>query len=279
MTHYVFVYGTLRKGESNHDLLKDAHLVAEQAYTKGVLYDSGRGYPAMTVGEGVVYGELYEVNDFELKALDQLEGYEGEGSPNNEYERIAQDIQTDVSTIEAMVYVVGEQSPLLETQIPRGDWRIWNVDTTGETLYFAYGSCMDTERFTLQGVAQHFTDLLGMAKLPRYTLRFNHPRPDGGRADIVEEGGEVEGKLYRVPQEAVEYLYVREGVETNSYRPALISVEHNGKVLHNVLTFFVLDKQPDLAPPDHYATEILRGGAGTLSEAYLQKIQHYIDSL
>ncbi|MBM7702262.1 gamma-glutamylcyclotransferase [Metabacillus iocasae] len=278
MTHYVFVYGTLRKGESNHDLLKDAHLVAEQAYTQGALYDSGRGYPAMTTGDGVVYGELYEVNDLELKALDQLEGYKA-GSPTNEYERIIQSIKTDVSTIEAIVYVVNEASSLCETRIPGGDWRVWNFDTAGQTLYFAYGSCMDTERFTLQGVVQHFTDLLGAGKLPRYTLRFNYHRPDGGRADIVEEGGEVEGKLYRVPQEAVEYLYMREGVETNTYRPALISVEHNGEMLHDVLTFLVMDKQEELAPPDHYATEILRGGTGTLSEAYMKRVKAHIERL
>ncbi len=64
-----------------------------------------------------------------------------------------------------------------------------------------------------------------------------------GRADMVEEGGVVEGKLYRVPPEAITYLYGREGVDNNGYRPAIISVEHEGKMVDHVLTFFVLNKE------------------------------------
>ncbi|MEK1831955.1 hypothetical protein AAAC51_32870 [Priestia megaterium] len=54
---------------------------------------------------------------------------------------------------------------------------------------------------------------------------------------MVEEGGVVEGKLYRVPPEAITYLYGREGVDNNGYRPAIISVEHEGKMVDHVLTF------------------------------------------
>jgi gamma-glutamylcyclotransferase (GGCT)/AIG2-like uncharacterized protein YtfP len=72
----VFVYGTLRKGEANAQLLKGATCIAEQCWTDGDLYDTGYGYPAMKqTPNSRLFGELYTVTEEDLKRLDQLEGY------------------------------------------------------------------------------------------------------------------------------------------------------------------------------------------------------------
>jgi gamma-glutamylcyclotransferase (GGCT)/AIG2-like uncharacterized protein YtfP len=86
----VFVYGTLKPGESNYQYYCDGKSIAEiKAYTFGNLYNLSLGYPAMTEGKNKVLGYLLSFSSAEiLKSLDRLEGYR-EGKPNelNEYYR------------------------------------------------------------------------------------------------------------------------------------------------------------------------------------------------
>lgn len=72
----VFVYGTLLRGERYHDLLSGARLVAEARTPPGFrLVDLGE-YPALVRGgHGSVVGEVYEVDDATLAALDRLEDH------------------------------------------------------------------------------------------------------------------------------------------------------------------------------------------------------------
>ena len=76
MQNYVFVYGTLLRGEVNHGLLADAGFVGthrtEPCFT---LYALG-GYPGL-VGGGrtAISGEVYRVNQAGLCMLDRLEDY------------------------------------------------------------------------------------------------------------------------------------------------------------------------------------------------------------
>jgi gamma-glutamylcyclotransferase (GGCT)/AIG2-like uncharacterized protein YtfP len=71
--HYLFVYGTLKRGESRHWILHDFPFLGRARAEGFVLYDLGP-FPAMVLGDGVVYGEVYEVSDEALKALDFVEG-------------------------------------------------------------------------------------------------------------------------------------------------------------------------------------------------------------
>ncbi|RAK17156.1 gamma-glutamylcyclotransferase (GGCT)/AIG2-like uncharacterized protein YtfP [Anoxybacillus vitaminiphilus] len=122
-TFHVFVYGTLRQHEPNHYLLKKAKCLARQCWTYGVLYDTGFRYPAMVSGtKQRVYGELYEVNEDQLKRLDWLEGYEGEGMAN-EYDRIIQTVYTDSGTVQAYMYVYSPEKVTTLTEIKSGDWK------------------------------------------------------------------------------------------------------------------------------------------------------------
>lgn len=72
----VFVYGTLRAGEPNHDLL-DGQILVRHARTGPVyeLVDLGP-FPAMVGGGRTsVVGEVYEIDRSTLAALDRLEGH------------------------------------------------------------------------------------------------------------------------------------------------------------------------------------------------------------
>lgn len=72
----VFVYGTLRRGETNHHLLTQSRFLCV-AKTEPLfsLFDLG-GFPAMCSGgcTGVV-GEVFEVSQEVIETLDELEGH------------------------------------------------------------------------------------------------------------------------------------------------------------------------------------------------------------
>jgi gamma-glutamylcyclotransferase (GGCT)/AIG2-like uncharacterized protein YtfP len=72
----VFVYGTLLAGEANHGLLARARFVGEAKTPAGyALHDLG-AYPAMIAGGGdAIAGEIYEVDEATLAALDELEDH------------------------------------------------------------------------------------------------------------------------------------------------------------------------------------------------------------
>jgi gamma-glutamylcyclotransferase (GGCT)/AIG2-like uncharacterized protein YtfP/cation transport regulator ChaC len=278
--YFVFVYGTLRRHERNHYLLKDAELVAEQAWTEGKLFDTGFGYPALQESAtDVVYGELYLVTEEQLHRLDELEGYSVKAL-DNLYNRKIQLISHDTGKTKANIYTIAKHnSHMLKTPIKSGDWKEYHLRKQHPILYFAFGSCMDDARFKLAKVDQYFQKVTGTGVLNGYTLRYTVTMPDGGRADIVEEGGVVEGKVYEIPTDCVPYLYRREGVGSRLYRPTFVDLFINGRLYKDVLTFTVVNKEAETAPPEHYSDEIIRGGTGFLSEAYLEKLKNHINIL
>jgi gamma-glutamylcyclotransferase (GGCT)/AIG2-like uncharacterized protein YtfP len=111
----VFVYGTLRSGESRSGLLRGRR---ERSRLAGVLYDTGHGYPAMVAGGGGwVVGERVRCPAADLARLDAYEGV-GEGLYRREALR-------DEEGVRCWVYVAG---PALRSRlgperlIESGDW-------------------------------------------------------------------------------------------------------------------------------------------------------------
>ena len=120
----VFVYGTLKRGLYNHRLLTQAKYLGE-----GVLHDYGVfnmpvGYPGIKEAKGKhVIGEVYEVTDNELRMLDRLEGYSGEGNKFNLYDRelVVVNVEGNIKE-EAYVYVWHDRKPNTEEFIESGRW-------------------------------------------------------------------------------------------------------------------------------------------------------------
>ena len=72
--HFVFVYGTLKRGEKNHHWLEGARFQGEAELNGVVLHDLGP-FPMAVIGEGTTIGEVYAVEGSGLARLDELEGY------------------------------------------------------------------------------------------------------------------------------------------------------------------------------------------------------------
>lgn len=72
----MFVYGTLLRGEPNHDLLAGAELnCTARTEPRFSLHDLG-AFPGLTdSGDDAVFGEVYELDSETLARVDHLEGH------------------------------------------------------------------------------------------------------------------------------------------------------------------------------------------------------------
>ena len=109
----VFVYGTLRAGETNHSLLAQARLLGTCRLASGYrLYDLG-AYPAAKksdTGHALV-GEVYGIDGQTLAALDRLEEYP--------VEYIRERVETDYGPAWIYLYCLSvARLPLIR----HGDW-------------------------------------------------------------------------------------------------------------------------------------------------------------
>ncbi|PGB79702.1 branched-chain alpha-keto acid dehydrogenase [Bacillus wiedmannii] len=122
--HHVFVYGTLRKEQTNAHFMQGAICIADGAWTYGKLFDTNEGYPAMICSnEDKVYGEVYEVNEVILQKLDELEEYTG-NAETDLYDRITQTVYVADRDIEAYVYIA-QNKKMLKKVIDSGDWLMY----------------------------------------------------------------------------------------------------------------------------------------------------------
>jgi gamma-glutamylcyclotransferase (GGCT)/AIG2-like uncharacterized protein YtfP len=86
----LFVYGTLRRGESNHHHVASlVDQVLPDCYVFGELYDLGPYTALLTPGTQRIRGELLVSNSLDelLRITDQIEG--------DEYERVSVDVHQD----------------------------------------------------------------------------------------------------------------------------------------------------------------------------------------
>jgi gamma-glutamylcyclotransferase (GGCT)/AIG2-like uncharacterized protein YtfP len=70
----LFVYGTLRKGSSNHERLEGARFAGACSTASEYDITHSAGYPALVPGSRAVAGELYDVDETLLSRLDAFEG-------------------------------------------------------------------------------------------------------------------------------------------------------------------------------------------------------------
>lgn len=85
--HRVAVYGTLKRGQSNHGFLAGARCLGECAMTSLVLYDLGPYPGARREPSHGVLVEVYEVDQATFARLDQLEDYNPGAPATGLYDR------------------------------------------------------------------------------------------------------------------------------------------------------------------------------------------------
>lgn len=113
--HLVFVFGTLRRGGSNHHLLEGSELLWEGP-TEPVfeMVDLGDYPGAIEGGRTALSGELYAVSDTTLAALDELEGV-----PDH-FQRIS----LEVGGYRAYMYVIPPATGVGFPRLESGEWDV-----------------------------------------------------------------------------------------------------------------------------------------------------------
>ena len=143
MSIKVFVYGTLKRGHSNHDW----HLARNKATYLGIgslhgyrMGTYGRAFPFIWKAEPTdhwhrVHGELYEVDAATLEALDRLEG-----TPNH-YQRVEVEICANGGNTKAWTYV--QEKPDRECySVAANTWY------GGTTVLHRYNPATNREEYT-----------------------------------------------------------------------------------------------------------------------------------
>lgn len=123
----VFVYGTLRKGCGNHGLLHGSTPLGK-ARLNATMYSFGYiPYVSLMNPDptSYVHGEVYEIDEFILSRLDQLEGYREGNAESSFYNRsLVRVLLDDENGKEenAYVYHIDYRENNAAKRIASGDW-------------------------------------------------------------------------------------------------------------------------------------------------------------
>lgn len=248
--HQVFVYGTLKRGQSNHHALGGADFLGRARLHGAAVHDLGR-YPmaVLTPGRpGVIHGELYQVDAASLARLDQLEGYP------HLYDRQRVCLSNGR---EAWIYVGSPEQVEGCGPVPYGDW--------GSTPVFCYGSNLDPEQLSRRCPGWDLSALT--ARLDGFQWGINKVADCGdgsGYAGVVPNpGSHCRGVVVHLNARDRAVLDRREGVAIDHYRHQTLSVIEAAGDRFPVLVYV---PSPDYvaagltAAPD-YARRILSGAA------------------
>ena len=123
--HTFFVYGTLKRGQTNYPLIATAVRVATPATIRGRLYDVGP-FPALGEGEEPIRGELLTVDPADvprlLALLDALEGYAPADPAGSIYlRRVVVAATADGREVAAYAYFYN-RDPAALRHLPGGEW-------------------------------------------------------------------------------------------------------------------------------------------------------------
>jgi len=114
----LFVYGTLRAGQSARRMIEHHVSASEPARCRGTMYGFAAGYPGVILdGDTVIVGELVHLDDL-AAALPLLDGYEGE-----DFTRILTEVEAGTGLERAWIYVLSDPALAASgTIIASGDW-------------------------------------------------------------------------------------------------------------------------------------------------------------
>jgi gamma-glutamylcyclotransferase (GGCT)/AIG2-like uncharacterized protein YtfP len=123
----VFVYGTLRRGGSNHFRMDGADFITGGTVL-GRMYRFS-WYPGLVVDSaaGKILGEVYAVGAAQLAALDEFEGISATEIEGSEYRRVKVQVNSSNGPVNAWIWEwLGEVDE--NQRIAHGDWLQCSVD-------------------------------------------------------------------------------------------------------------------------------------------------------
>jgi len=124
MPQAVFVYGTLKRGQSRENCWPHQPLSIDAATVRGTLFDLGP-YPGLVAGNDLIAGELwlFAAEDMPptLAVLDEVEGFYNQ--PDDEYSRVIVECLINDKTAAAWAYYYARSAALTSSRRIRPDDR------------------------------------------------------------------------------------------------------------------------------------------------------------
>lgn len=116
----VAVYGSLRKGLYNSNIMEDSELIGMyDTLPIYEMYSIGGSYPGLIHGGNTsIKMEVYKVNQKVLDRLDRLEGYEKGKEEHNHYNKL--EINTPFGKAYTYIYNRGVERLV---RVDSGDWK------------------------------------------------------------------------------------------------------------------------------------------------------------
>lgn len=124
---YLFVYNSLQRKSSDHDLLGGAKFIGI-ASIYATLYDTGAGFPA-AVEEGTrsrTYGEIYDVTEDMIDLLDEFEGSNPDSEEESIYIRKSVEAELDnrnKTAVQAYIMPSQQLERFFAQEIKDGHWQ------------------------------------------------------------------------------------------------------------------------------------------------------------
>lgn len=116
MNDFVFVYGSLRRGQPNHSWLAAARFLGyHRTEPRFTMRDLGAFPAAVRSGEMAILGEVYAITPRVLQGLDELEGYP------EFYTRLQLVTPWGAAWIYLLPLHAAQEAPI----VPGGDWVDW----------------------------------------------------------------------------------------------------------------------------------------------------------
>jgi gamma-glutamylcyclotransferase (GGCT)/AIG2-like uncharacterized protein YtfP len=225
---YIFVYVSLRYGFELHHLIAKSRFVG-LGYIEGYeMYDLGN-YPGIVKGDGIVWGEVYEIDDNLIKFLDEVEDFKG--SPDDLYvrekTRVYFDQRRKYYLDNVNFYRYNREITKDREKIENGDYSAWS----GMPIvvnYFAYAENMNENILRQRGVDIILSEI--PAYLKGYRLIFNIPCKYGYCANLIEdENGKICGYLQKVFLHTLNSLDKAEQHLIKYLREVVKVIDKNGK--------------------------------------------------
>ncbi|MEM1600103.1 MAG: gamma-glutamylcyclotransferase [Sulfolobaceae archaeon] len=193
---YIFVYGSLRYGFELHHIIAKSRFVG-LGYIEGYeMYDLGN-YPGVIKGDGIVWGEVYEIDDNLIKFLDEVEDYKG--SPDDLYIRNKTRVYFDQRRkyyLDDVYFYIYNREVNRREKIEDGDYSTWSGMPV-IVNYFAYAENTNEKVLRQRGVENIINEI--PAYLKGYKMIFNIPCKYGYCANLIEDqNGKICGYLQKV---------------------------------------------------------------------------------
>ncbi|KEQ25010.1 gamma-glutamylcyclotransferase family protein [Paenibacillus tyrfis] len=117
----LFVYGVVSLNHKDNPFIsRHSLLLSDEAWVRGVLYDTGLGFPALTSGEDKVSGKLLAMGDVAFETVSELASNFNGMNPPYRFELKSVQVFVGAVTYEALAYMYASGHGL--TRIESGIW-------------------------------------------------------------------------------------------------------------------------------------------------------------